>query len=877
MKKVLILSIVLVLLFSLCSCDMEPTTDKQVPIYEGMTISSATAPITKGIDEKTRVFANGFLADKDDKGNNFKDVEIESEDYYADLGEDIFITIHINNPDNFEILSFTLNGEKYCSYMFEYGSNMESIIIKCNVGRESGEHEYTIDAIKYVDKQAIKDVMIRGNQTIKVVVSEFEHEANCKHDDPEKLELIPARDATCQEIGLGEGTKCNRCDTIIVPQPTFDTIDCVESDWIVDKAPTETEEGLRHTECTMCGKVMNEEVTSWGSEGLAYKVNDDGETCTITGMGSCTDANLIIPACIDGYKVTAIGECAFCFCESINRIVVANTVTVIDDYAFEECSDLISIYVPESVKAIGTGTFDACLSLENITVDKKNAYYTDIEGNLYSKDEKILVHYAAGKNDKEFVVPKSVSTVESTFSNCVFLEKIILPESVNSINLSFSGCVALESIIIPYGIDTIKERAFESCTSLKTVIIPNSVKKIESFAFIACTSLESIVIPASVLEFGEGVFNACTTLKEIKVDEENICFQTIEGNLYTRDGRMIRYAPSKANKLFVIPDSVRTIDMWAFNLSNNLESIIITKSLEKLKENAFAGCTSLLSVYYDGTLAEWNETIGDNWNGGYGIKFSVYCSDGEIDEEGIVRYYGVYSQGLEFTLNDDGTSYSVTGIGTCADVNISIPDKYNDLPVTNIDHMAFDGCSAIVSVIVPDSVTSIGWCTFQSCWSLKKIVISKSVSKINEWAFHNCVSLINIDVDSDNQHYLSIDGNLYSKDKKTLVRYAIGQKDTTFIIPEHVTKINDLAFDGACKLTNLSIPKSVSCMGYSVFEGCSSLTEIVIPSSVTQIGYLAFERCPYLTIYCEAESKPAKWDNRWNNSNCPVIWGYTGE
>lgn len=91
--------------------------------------------------------------------------------YYATPGEDVLIRVHIDNPSNFEILSFTLNGEKYSSYMFEPGSTMQTLILKVNVGEAEGFREFTIDAIKYVDGEKIKDVRMRGERTIRVGVA----------------------------------------------------------------------------------------------------------------------------------------------------------------------------------------------------------------------------------------------------------------------------------------------------------------------------------------------------------------------------------------------------------------------------------------------------------------------------------------------------------------------------------------------------------------------------------------------------------------------------------------------------------------------------------------------------------------------------------
>ena len=161
-----------------------PILSKQVPVYEGMTISN-TAPTEKlavdleslptmlsltDLSYATVLSSETVDADDNRLAEAPETVKPDRSLYYAKKNEDIYVTVHINNPENFEILSFTLNGFKYQSYMFEDGSDSTKLILKINVGDVEGMVDYTIDAIKYVDGTQIKDVRMDGERTVRVAV-----------------------------------------------------------------------------------------------------------------------------------------------------------------------------------------------------------------------------------------------------------------------------------------------------------------------------------------------------------------------------------------------------------------------------------------------------------------------------------------------------------------------------------------------------------------------------------------------------------------------------------------------------------------------------------------------------------------------------------
>ena len=217
------------------------------------------------------------------------------------------------------------------------------------------------------------------------------------------------------------------------------------------------------------------------------------------------------------------------------------------------------------------------------------------------------------------------------------------------------------------------------------------------------------------------------------------------------------------------------------------------------------------------------------------------------------------SEGLEYTLNADGISYSVSK-GTCEDINIIIPSTYNNLPVTSIGEEAFDHCTSLESIVIPSSVTSIGQSAFSYCTNLTSIVIPSSVTSIGQWAFTYT-----------NFSTITIPNSI------TEIGYgAFQNSDVTEIIFEtgsQLKSIGDMAFYDCANLESITIPESVTSIGRWAFEHCTSLKSIVIPNSVTSIGQSAFANCTSLTIYCKAVSKPSGWHNDWNPNNRPVDWG----
>jgi len=323
-------------------------------------------------------------------------------------------------------------------------------------------------------------------------------------------------------------------------------------------------------------------------------------------------------------SVKALGIGAFAGCADLKSVRLSNQLTKIEAETFLNCANLTSIDIPEGVTSIGDDAFYGCRQLKEAIIPSSLVHFgkyvfcsTGFTSMPKLPEGLTTIPYGIFQSCPltSVEIPQNITTIDGcAFNNCLFTE-IEIPASVTHIGVAaLSRCKNLSSIVIPNNVTDIDFNAFKECSNLKTVTLSNNLNSLSEGIFSDCTSLESVVIPSGVKIIGKLAFGGCSSLSSISLPETMV-----------EIGNQAFYACSSLTQLY-IPQNVVSIKTEEYspllNGCNSLTSIIVDEDnpvydsrnncnaiIETASNKIIAGCTKT-------TIPEGITTIG---------SYAFYC------------------------------------------------------------------------------------------------------------------------------------------------------------------------------------------------------------------------------------------------------------
>ena len=363
--------------------------------------------------------------------------------------------------------------------------------------------------------------------------------------------------------------------------------------------------------------------------------------------------------------------------------------------AFKDCTTIESVSISSDITEIGAEAFSGCTSLKAVyiesIVDWCSISFTDHYSNPLYYAENLYVN---NELVTELVIPEGITSIGfAAFNGCTSITSVIIPSTVEAIETAaFKGCTALTEITLPDTVTVLASLAFANCESLKSVTLSTNITELAPYVFSGCTSLILVSIPASVTSISETAFIGCQKLAEVTVDADNTVYVSYYGIVYTAIDKAIYFIPhSIAGKVELI-DGITEIKTGTFLNYPHIDYLVVPKSVTKIGEAAFAGCTTLKSI--------------------------------------TLPFIG---QSLDCTENTAFSYVFGTVPATLRTVTI--------LAGTKVADEAFKNCEHITTVNLPEGITTIGKEAFANCMDLATITLPKSVTSIGDDAFIECKKL----------------------------------------------------------------------------------------------------------------------------------------
>lgn len=430
---------------------------------------------------------------------------------------------------------------------------------------------------------------------------------------------------------------------------------------------------------------------------LEYSLSTDGSYYKVSGLGTVTSENVVIPSSYKGLPVKTVGANAFANNTSIKSVDIPSSVTIIGDGAFSGCTALTAVFVPSSVSGMGKNVFRGCS--DSLLIKLQATSIPSAWGDVWN-----------GSNAQVKLGATSISDGASSASGSQS-QGLAFALSSGAYTVTGIGTCKDTDIVIPKThdgkpVNAIAKEAFKNCKSINSITMTSDITSIGRAAFEGCTSLESLTFPY-------------VNTKDTSTTTDSVyqCFGYLFGT-QSYDGtvkvtQLYQYSGTQTKSaVFYIPASLKNVTLletdaygkgytnYTFYDCSMLETVTLYEGAS-IAKSMFEKCTSLKNVMLPNTT--YNQTINPSaFNGCTALESITLPSD--------IKYiaYGAFSR--------------------CTSLkSITLPSG-----LQRIEDRAFESCSALTSISIPSGVSYVGFYAFDGCSSLTTISTNSNSHK-SDW------------------------------------------------------------------------------------------------------------------------------------------------
>lgn len=734
-------------------------------------------------------------------------------------------------------------------------------------GAQTDDNKVLLDSIQNVGSRAFE-----GCQFTSADIRDLEKVTT--YTDPEtKIEYSPFAKSSIKKVEFSDETKNTVCTK------AFKNVTSLQS--------------VELAYCFTYGNISTIDASAFEGCVNLTDINLSDKLTTINGLAFYNTGltEITVPASLT--KITtasAAGKNVGPFAGGVLRkVTFADGVTKSLQGMFMGTTSLEEVVLPKSLKTIDQNAFKDCSSLKKLSVGKSGGE------NVLDTVETINAGAFNGCSSLETLTLKNVAKIDSsdtnrTFGGCTSLKKVSVTGVTTTDNTgkttlsttigtsAFKDNKALKEINLDT-IKTVSQEAFRGCgvaddgTDPATLTL-NNVNAIGSLAFYGC-GFKAVQIPRQLTSVATGKIDGVEYGPFAGGKLETVSFGTLINTI--PDNLCMNTTSLQKIELQSVKASLRTIGKNAFKGCTSVEEVTIPKGILTVSNSAFEGCSGLTDV----TIAA--KTIN--------AKAFAECKNLKAVkmEEGVTTIQGMAFANTQIsavtipsTLTTAGTTkegtiekgpFAGTMIATVhgqTEDSTEAQEGATILPETKkIPDNLFLGCTSIIDVQIPETVTEIGQKAFKDASSVENVTFAvntetgkvKGVEKIGISAFDGCSSLQELvlpeTVTEVLQGAFANEGALVKADMSRTASLKKWDKESfkgdtalaEVILPTAggITAIPDGAFAGCTTLTgeNLKIPKNIVTITANAFKE-SGLKKLYIPNQVTMIGASAFEACKNL-------------------------------